>query len=285
VKESILLKDINPFPQANTPGTTILTLPVGRIHGIEIIGSVAAAKAAAGFGDTRFMVGGNQQRLSTFDELSEVFNLYGAEFAMLNNVNGGPFRAFYPFTENWRKQYTAAERFAFDNPGDDKGNALRDAQLEIDFKNTAAAKTLRFLAHVEPLNEVTDQQAHNAFVKWFRKSYPVAADELVIRDLPKKDVYQRIDLYDPSDAAIETVKIKINGKYRFERDKADLDEDLSRWGMNPVEGVFSIVPDFMDNTSDGWDARQFKDFEIEVYLDAESDGAVKCITHRFGTPE
>lgn len=289
MKEQVQFLDINPAPQANAAGTTILTLPTGRIHGVEIIGTVAGAKAAAGFKDMRFMVGGSQQRLSTMAQLSDALSLYGEEFTMKNNVNGGPFYLLYPFSENYRKQYRASERFAYDNLSDNAGNPIRDSQLEIDFLDSAAAKTLKFRAIVEPFAEVTDPQTHNAFVKHFRKSYGITSDTLNINDLARKDVYQLIELYDPTggEGSIQTVKVKINGKYRFFRTKAEQDIDLERWGMHPRDGVFSIVPDLMDNTEDGWDMSKgaVKTFELEITTDVACSGNVTVITHRFGTPE
>lgn len=287
MKEQIQLIDINPQPAANAAGTTVLTLPGGRIHGIEVIGTVAAAKMAAGFRDARFMVGGNQQRVSTLTQLSDALSLYGAEYAVQGDLNGGPFRLLYPFTENWRKQYLAAERFAFDNPTDAAGVPLRSAQLEIDFLNTAAAKTLAFRAIVEPLNSVTDKTLHNAFTKHFRKPYGIQSDTLHILDLPKKDIYQLIELYDPTgnEGSISRVKVKINGRYVFDRTKAEQDQDLKRWGMKPRDDVFSIVPDITDNTQDGWNMQGVEEFILEVTTDVASTGNVNVISHRFGLPE
>jgi hypothetical protein len=289
MKEQIQLVDINPAPSANVAGTTVLTLPVGRIHGVEIIGTVAGAKAAAGFKDIRFMLGGNQQRLSTIAQLSDALSVYGAEYDIENDKNGGPFALLYPFSENWRKQYRAAERFAFDNLADQNGNPIKDAQIEIDFLETAAAKTLKFRAIVEPFAEVTDPQTHNAFVKHFRKSYPIAGDVLYINDMPRKDAYQLIEFYDPTggEGIVNEVRIKINGKQRFHRTKDEQDRDLRRWGMFPRDGVFTVVPDLLDNTEDAWDMSkgQVKTFEIQINTDVASTGNVSVITHRYGLPE
>jgi len=287
MKESIRITDINPAPSASADGTSILTLPGGRIHGVEIVGTVAAAKMAAGFRDIRLLIGGNQQRVSTLTQLSDAYSLYGPDFSVQNNVNSGPFRLLYMFTENFRKQYTAAERFALDNPTDANGVPLRDAQIEIDFLNTAAAKTLAFRAIVEPLNEVTDKQVHNALVKHFRKPYPITSDALFLNDLPRKDSYQLIELYDPTgdEGIINEVKVKIDGKYRFHRTKAEQDQDLTRWGMEPREGVFSIVPDMFDNTADAWNMQNVKEFIIEITCSVACTGNVNVISHRFGLPE
>lgn len=287
MKEQVRFVDLNPAPQTSAAGTSVLTLPGGRIHGIEIYGRGALEKMADSFGDIRLLIGGNQQRVSTLAQLSDALSLYGDNYRVQNNLKGATWGLLYPFSEPWRDEYLAKERFALDNPTDNNGVPLKDVQLEIDYKDTANAKTLSFRAIVEPLAEVTDKQAHNALVKHFRKPYAINADQVFINDLPRKDIYQLIELYDPSggEYPISEVKVKVDGKYRFWRTKAEQDRDLARWGMKGREGVFSIVPDLTDSTADGWDLRNVREFIIEVYASGACTGNVNVITHRFGLPE
>ncbi len=287
MKEQIRFIDLNPAPQTGAAGTSVLTMPGGRIHGVEIYGTGAAEKMAESFGDLRLMIGGNQNRVGTLTQISDALSLYGAQYRVQNNLKGKQWSLLIPFSEPWRDEYLAKERFALDNPTDSNGVPLKDMQLEIDYKDTANAKSLSFRALVEPLTEVTDKQAHNALTKWFRKPYGINADSLFINDLPRKDFYQLIDLYDPSGAegSITEVKVKIDGKYRFHRTKTEQDRDLFRWGMTPREGVFSIVPDITDSTIDAWDMRNVREFLIEITTSAACTGNVNVITHRFGLPE
>jgi hypothetical protein len=285
MKEQIRFVDVNPQPQTSAAGVSVLTLPGGRIHGIEIYGQGALEKMAESFGDLRLLIGGNQQRVATLTQISDALSLYGAQFAVQNNLKGKQWRLFLPFSEPWRDEYLAKERFALDNPTDGNGVPLRDMQIEIDYKDTANAKSLAFRALVEPLNEVTDKTVHNALTKYFRKPYGITSDEIHILDLPRRGVYQLIELYDPTGAAISEVKVKIDGKYRFHRTKTEQDQDLKRWGMSPREGVFSIVPDITDSTADGWNMQNVREFIIEVTCDGAATGNITCIYHVFGLPE
>jgi hypothetical protein len=299
MKDQIELKDITGKPVAGNAGTLVLTLPTNKRHNhVEIAALIAAARVtdAAQVGDVRFLYGiageAKIQRVATFEEINDYAILIDPRrFAIKNNDDvGGTSQTHFAFSQWDRKQYGAAERLALDVlPG-------RDAQIEIDYKDTAVAKTFTFLGYTEELRSIPDT-ARNLVTqrgilvpmleKWYRTGKNANDTTVDIDDLPRKDVWSFLDLYNPAGAKIAAVEITKDSRLIFKRTKAQQDIDLIRQDLYPDDRRFTIFPGMTDNPLDDWNMNGSEELRIKVTLDQAPDAnaTIKVIRRALGTPD
>lgn len=294
------LKGLNGFPAALTAGLGVLTVDGGvRIHEIAMLGNAGAAQAhAAGFGDINFYVGDNLQRVMTITEWEAGDKIFGASHGAIYDSGAvGAFQKSLYFSEPYRKTYAAQERYALDLERNEK------CRIEVNVLAAATTGSVSFMALVEDLDDVrasgrtinrTPDNGYPIFEKYFRKSsIGVSGTSAQINDLLKKDRYSFLDFYDPAVGAaaantnISQVKITKGTEVIWDASKKSADAILTRQGMTPVSGRYTIVPELNDNPMNVWNFTNEKKVEIELTFAAgvTAGSSVKLITRRYGPPE
>ena len=284
----------NPPVAGQTPEITLQLPENRRIHVVEFEGkSGAAQQMAAGFSDILLRLGGNDQRTHDVTQLSTLNGAYGAAFSVDNDVNGGKFNLPMFFSQPWRKQYAAEERFALDI------QTGVNAQIVVKQLAAATAPTAEFWAVVEDLDTIPadrdaqgnflfrnlDKQGRPVFLRCFRRSIPFAVnvEDHVGHDAPER--YERLVFFDPSGGGtIDALRITKNGKEVYNLTKARNDVLMKRYGLTAVAGRLDVVADITDNPLDAWIWSRTDQVKFEFTFGAGAAGNVVILTERTGSP-
>jgi hypothetical protein len=315
MRKFIEITDVTGQAGASAAGTAIFTLPKGyRYHRLLIsLVSVTSQAIAVGYPvascDIRFKYNGNIQRIGNHVEINAANALNNppsatlgtaaaTPYSLFNDTNPGPAILQYPFTEDWRKQYRAAESFAFDHlPGD------APATLEVDYGSVSTAPVVLLRAEVEDMRDVIDMaqagltqlnrvdigggRSLPTLVKHYRTTRVVSGTTYDLTDLERKDRVSLIRLYDPTGAYISAVEIQKDSETIFKRTAIENASELRWMGMNPTaisagSTIFDIVPDASDAPRDAWDFRNARSLLLRTTHSASASGTMKIIQHRFG---
>ena len=293
--------------------TITIDLPVGpRYHEVWIEANGGAAKKVLIdlFGEIRVKVNGRVQRVFTAAELNKLNVLNGAQYVCLGGLTNATLSALSLFfAEPWRENEITQDGLAWAT-GD-----ISTFQIEIALTaySGAAAGLTKPVARATIDNSLVDAGNGQkvdapmlAIVKFFNVQIPVASGWNDFTQLPKRDFYQSLHVFDANATEFE---VKVDNNIIRQDTVAHNTAWLTAHGMLPnpsktatpataaadmpnstdstQRGAVDIVFDHDDRMGSSlpmvFNGRRVADFNLR--LNTTSTGTVKCIYQLVGAPE
>lgn len=207
-----LIPTASSMPAANTAGTSLLDLPIGkRYHAInlEVKDGLNATALATMITGGRIKINGNTRREFTMTQLGALNGLMGASFA--NKTIGTTTNVRYGIkillAEPFRKDLRQVQLPAWDIAGPN----VRSFQVELDWAAVGAdTKTLTGSYQWEPATAPL-----GSITKWTRSTLAAAGttqDFNLLGMIPASDYLQSIHLFTPTTNSPVKASLILNGE-------------------------------------------------------------------------